>query len=122
MHQRVDMGGRDEPESAHRHNQQTGDDAAFVSQLAGQPPRRHGHQEVAQIVRELHPGGLRFGQAQLLLEVLVHHVDHPVADSPQEKQRADQDEREHQVHAVIAYEEALLVRIHDVETILAKHI
>jgi hypothetical protein len=93
----VDVGGRDEPESAHRDNQQPGDDAALVPQLARQPSGRQRHQEVAEIVRELHPGGLRLGEAQFLLEVLVHHVDHPVADSPQEEQRTDQDEGEHQV-------------------------
>jgi hypothetical protein len=85
MHQLADMGGRDEPESAQRHNQEAGDDSEFVPELGGQPPRGYGHQEVAQVVRELHPGGLRFGQAQLFLEVLVHHVDHPVADSPEEE-------------------------------------
>ena len=39
--------------------------------------------KLAEIVRELHPGGLGLAQAQLLLEVLVHHVDHPVAETPQ---------------------------------------
>src|ERR1039457_6915298 len=38
--------------------------------------------KLAEIVRELHPGGLGLAQAQLLLEVLVHHVDHPVAETP----------------------------------------
>ena len=37
--------------------------------------------KLAEIVRELHPGGLGLAQAQLLLEVLVHHVDHPVAET-----------------------------------------
>src|ERR1039458_1941439 len=38
MHQRVDVGGRDEPESACRDDQQTGDDAAFIR---SQPPARN---------------------------------------------------------------------------------
>ena len=108
MHHRIDMGGGDEPESAHRDNQQAGDDAALVTEFAGQPSRRHRHQEVAQIVRELHPGGLRFGEAQLLLEVLVHHVDHPVAESPEEKQGAHQDESECQVLPVLGYKKTPL--------------
>ena len=52
-------------------------------------------------MRELHPGGLRLVEVQLLLKVLVHDVDHAVADSPEEEQRADQDEGEDQVGAVI---------------------
>ena len=34
----ADMGGRDEPESAQRHNQQTGNDAEFVPQLVASHP------------------------------------------------------------------------------------
>src|ERR1035438_9114604 len=69
---------------------------------------RHRHQEVTQVVRELHPGGLGFVEAQFFLEVFVHYIDHPVAESPEEKQRAHQDENEHQVLPVIGYEKALL--------------
>src|ERR1022692_1897443 len=77
--------------------------------------------KLAEIVRELHPGGLGLAQAQLLLEVLVHHVDHSVAYSPKEEQRTDQNEREHQVVPVFAYEEALLVCAHGcVRTILTQ--
>ena len=43
---------------------------------------------------------------QLLLEVLVHHVDHPVAEPPQQEQRTDQDERERQVTAAVEGEQA----------------
>ena len=86
-----DMGGRDEPEAAHRHHQQTGDDAALVSQLRGEPARRERHQEVAQIMRELHPGRLRQVQVQLLLKMLVHHVDHAVAKTPESEEKNQED-------------------------------
>ena len=64
----------------------------FVPQLGRQPTGRHRHQEVAEVVCELHPGRLGLRQVQFVLKVLVHHVDHAVAESPEEKQRADQDE------------------------------
>ncbi len=37
---------------------------------------------------------------QLILEVLVHHVDHPITNAPQQEQRADERKREHIVLAV----------------------
>ena len=104
MHHGVDMRGGDEPEASGRHDQQSGDDAAFVSEFARQKAGRHRHQEVAEVVRELHPGGLGFAEAEFLLEVLVHDVDHAVAESPEEKQRAHQDEYERQVLPVVGYE------------------
>src|ERR1019366_5730463 len=69
--------------------------------------------KLAEIVRELHPGGLGLAQAQLLLEVLVHHVDHPVAETPQEKQRTNQNEGECQVPSVVRDEESFLIFCHD---------
>ena len=69
--------------------------------------RRQRHQEVAQIVRELHPGGLGQAQVQLLLEVLVHHVDHPVAEAPEGKQQDEEDECEEDIPAVVRDEHAL---------------
>ena len=77
----------------------------YPSLVASQPAGKR-HQEIAQVVRELHPGRLRQGQVQFLLEMLVHHVDHPVAESPKEKQRTDENERERQVSAVIRNKEA----------------
>jgi hypothetical protein len=49
---------------------------------------------------------------QLRLKVLVHHVDHPVAGSPEEKQRADEDEGEEKAFAFGGDEHALLTGIH----------
>jgi hypothetical protein len=46
---------------------------------------------------------------QLFLEVLVHHVDHAVAESPQEKEGGDEDEGEDQAFAVGPRENAGLV-------------
>ena len=56
--------------------------ATLVSQPGRQPARRDGHQEIAQIVRTA-PRPIATSLTQLLLEVLVHHVDHAVAESPQ---------------------------------------
>ncbi len=63
-------------------------------------------------MRELHPGGLRAVEIQLLLEMPVHHVDHAVADSPEEEEGSDQDEGEDQVGPIGANEEAFLFRTH----------
>jgi hypothetical protein len=46
--------------------------------------------------------------------MLVHHVNHSVAESPEEKKRADDDEREHHVFPVAGYEHALIVCAHGV--------
>src|SRR3954447_1612150 len=62
---------------------QTHDDALLVPELARQNTRRHRHKEVNRMMRELHPCRLGFGQPQLVLEVLVHNVDHPVAHRPE---------------------------------------
>jgi hypothetical protein len=59
-------------------------------------------------VGELHPGGLRQRQVQLLLEVLVHDVDHPVAEAPQEEQAAHEREGQDEVAPVPDGEEASL--------------
>ena len=110
--QRVDVGGRQEPESPHRHHQQTGDDAPFVAEPAGQQAGGQRHQKVSQVMRELHPGGLRFAQAQFRLKMLVHHVNHAVANSPEEKQRADQGKGDDQVPAVIHFKHAFFLGVH----------
>jgi hypothetical protein len=44
--------------------------------------------------------------------MLVHRINHPVAKSPQEKQRADQTEGEYQVFSVILQKEAILCSAH----------
>jgi hypothetical protein len=49
---------------------------------------------------ELHPGGLRFVQPQFRLKVLVHHVNHAVANAPEEEQRGNQNEGDNVVFAV----------------------
>ena len=109
-----DVRRRDEPEATHRDHQQAGDDAALVAEFGRQPSRRQRHEEVAQIVRKLHPGRLRQIKMQFLLKMLVHHVDHPIAESPEEKQRADEGEGEDEVSPVLHDEEAFLVGTHGV--------
>ena len=106
--ERSDVRRRDEPESADCNHQETGNDAAFVTQLGRQPSRRERHQEIAQIVRELHPGGLGQVQVQYFLKVLVHHVNHPVAESPKGKQQDEEEEGEEDVLAVVSDEHAFL--------------
>jgi hypothetical protein len=49
---------------------------------------------------KLHPGRLPFTQAKEILEMLVHHIDHPVAQGPQEKEGADQQKNPGMIPAV----------------------
>ena len=113
LRQRVDMGGWNEPEPAHRDNQQADDNPALIAKLGGQHTGRHRHEKVPQIVRKLHPRRLRLVQVEHLLEVLVHDVDHAVAHGPDEEQRADKNEREHEVVPVLAHEKAWLLCVHE---------
>jgi hypothetical protein len=46
--------------------------------------------------------------------VLVHHVNHSVANPPEEKQRTDENKRNDQILAVIRDEHAFLVCVHGV--------
>jgi len=95
-------------------HQQTGDDAAFVAEFDREPARRDRHQEVAEIMRELHPGRLRKIEMQLLLKMFVHHVDHPVAKSPKRKQEDEEEEGESDFASVFEHEHPAPsgVRIH----------
>ena len=104
----------DKPEPARRHHEQTGDDATFVAEFDGEPARRDGHEEVAKIMRKLHPGRLRQVQMQLLLEVLVHDIDHAVAKPPEREQEHEQEKRERDVASVFDDEHAAArgMRIH----------
>ena len=61
---------------------------------------------------KLNPCRLQFGQMQFILEVFIHHIDHAVANSPKQKERAHQHEREHQVFPIIGYEKAFLGLVH----------
>ena len=65
-------------------------------------------------MRELHPGRLREIQMQLFLKVLVHHIDHPVAKSPERKEKDEKEKGEGDVAAVLEHEHAAPggVRIH----------
>ena len=81
-----DVGRRDKPETAEGNQQETDDDASAVAELLGDPSRGKGDQEIAEVVRELDPGRLRTGQVQQILKVLVHGVDHGVAEGPEEKE------------------------------------
>jgi hypothetical protein len=40
-------------------------------------------------VGELNPSRLGFRQMKKILKMLVHHIDHPVAQRPQKKEGAD---------------------------------
>src|ERR1700694_2307291 len=103
---------RDKPEASYSDHQQTGNDAAFISKTGCQPACGQGHQKITQVMRKLDPGRLRFSQMQFVLKVLVHHVDHSVADSPKQEKGTDQDEREHYVLAIGGNEESLFGGFH----------
>src|SRR5438132_7952867 len=98
------MGGGNEPEAAYGYDQESSNNSALVSQAAGQPTGGHGHQEIAEVVGELHPGGLGLREAEFLLEMFVHDVDHSVAESPKEEKGADEDEGERQVFSIFGDE------------------
>jgi hypothetical protein len=93
----------------HRHHQQSGNDSTLVAKPSCQPSSRQRHEKVPKVVRKLHPGRLGFAQVQFILKVLIHHVDHPVANSPEQKKRANQDEGEEDVPAILRDKKALFV-------------
>src|SRR6476620_7430900 len=92
------------PEPAGGNHEQAGDDAAFVTEFDGEPAGRDCHQEVAEIMRELHPGRLREIEMQLFLNMFVHHVDHAVAETPKRKQEDEEEEGEDNVAPVFEHE------------------
>src|SRR4051812_21103835 len=94
---------RDEPKPTGRNHEQTDYDPAFVAELNRQPARGHCHEEVAQVMRELHPGGLRKAEMELLLKVLVHHVDHPVAKAPKSEEEDEEEEGEGDIAAAFEH-------------------
>jgi len=73
-------------------------------------------------VRELHPRGLGFAQSQFGLKVLVHDINHSVANSPEEEQRTDEYERDDQIFAVVRYEHALVVCLHGIARNVVKNV
>ena len=44
--------------------------------------------------------------SQFLLEMLVHHINHSVAEAPQEEERTDENEGDEQAFAFLGGEEA----------------
>src|SRR5581483_11164134 len=54
--------------------------------------------------------GLRLRQVQLLLEVLVHDIDHAVAQSPEEEQRTYENKREGEAASGLVPEHSLIGR------------
>jgi hypothetical protein len=57
-------------------------------------------------VRELHPGRLRQVQVQHFLKVLIHHVNHSVAESPQSKKQDEEAKGESDILSVFSDEHA----------------
>ena len=94
----TDSSRRDEPEGADGDQAEADHDGALVPEPARQHAGWNGHQEVTHVVRELHQGGLGLGDVQRILEVLVQHVDHAVAQPPEQEEGADERER-HRVAA-----------------------
>ena len=90
----LDMGRGDKPEAADRDQQKSDDDPPAITELLGHPPSGERDQKISEVVGELNPGRLRTVQMKQVLEVLVHGIDHGVAERPEEKERGDQDERQ----------------------------
>ena len=63
-------------------------------------------------MRKLHPGGLSQGQVQFALEMLVHDVDHSVAESPKQEQGTDEGKGNHYIRPVRQDEHAFLRIVH----------
>jgi hypothetical protein len=60
-------------------------------------------------VRKLDLGGLDERQVKLLLEMLVHHVNHPIAKAPKQKQGADKEKGNEKALAVLGGENGVFV-------------
>ena len=94
------VSGRDEPKATKRNKEKTDDDTSTVAELLGDPSCGKSDQEVAEVMRKLDPGRLGSRQVKQVLEVLVHGVDHGVAEGPEEKERGDEGEGAEVVLAV----------------------
>jgi hypothetical protein len=95
-----DLGCWNKPQTSHGHHEKPGNDAPAIAKFCRQPSSREGHEKIAKIVGKLNPGRLRQREMQLLLEMLVHDIDHTVAEAPQQKQGADQS-KSHEVITTI---------------------
>src|SRR6185437_11234220 len=101
--------GRQEPKTAEGNEQEAENDAALVTEFARQEAGGQRHDGVAHVMGELHPGRLRLGQVQLVLKMFVHRVDHPVAKSPNEEKRGNQEKREGNGSSIRQFEQRFLL-------------
>ena len=90
-----------ESQRASGDQEEADDDAALVAETLGQKARRDRHQEVTDVVGELHEARLRFRDVQRVLEVLVQDVDHAVTEAPEQEQGSHQGEGDEQVLSVL---------------------
>ena len=79
-----------EPKGAAGNQHEADQDAAFVAEFPRDQAGGNRHQEVSQIIGELHEAGLLLVDVQRILKLLVQDVNHPVAKAPQQEQRGDQ--------------------------------
>ena len=85
----------------------------LVPQFRRQPASGQRHQEVTKVMGKLYPGRLGQGKMQLRLEVLVHNVNHAVTESPQEKKRTHQHERDKHIRTVRENKHTFFVSRHN---------
>jgi len=110
--ERGDLRRGNKPEASHGHQQQPGDDAAFIAQAGCQPASGDGHEKIAHPVGKLHPGRLGQAQMQFLLKMFVHYIYHPIAEAPQEEERTNETESEQNIPAIRQDEHALVIAFH----------
>ena len=101
----VDEGGGNKPKAAEGDDAEANEDAALVTKPARNPAGGERDEEVAEVMGKLDPGGLGASEMKLVLEVLVHDIDHAVAETPEEEEGTDEDEGDEVVAAVLAAEE-----------------
>ena len=59
---------------------------------------------------KLHPSRLSFRQVEKILKMLVHHIDHPIAQRPQKKEGADQTKDSQMAPSICPFEKSPLIR------------
>jgi len=88
--------GGNEEKSARGDHHQSEQNPLLVADPADQQRRGKGEQEVGAKDRGLDESRLRFAHVQDILKMLVQHVQHGMAESPDEKEGGDHEEREQQ--------------------------
>ncbi len=107
----VDEGGGNKPKAAEGDDAEANEDAALVAEPARNPAGGERNEEVAEVMGKLDPGRLGASEVKLVLEVLVHDIDHAIAEAPEEEEGTDEDEGDEVVAAVLAAEEGDFIKV-----------